>query len=53
MDHFQGITPKERYDNDLLNEIHRNNQLLEQIAQLLKLVTPETPKGRKPRSVKK
>lgn len=35
MDHYKGISPKERYDNDLLNELRKNNQLLEQIAQLL------------------
>ncbi len=35
MDHFQGVTPEERWKNDLLNEERRQTLLLEQIAQLL------------------
>lgn len=33
MDHFAGITPRERYDNDLLNEMRQIRQLLERNAQ--------------------
>ena len=36
MDHFQGVTPEERWKNELLNEERRQTLLLEQIAQLLK-----------------
>lgn len=39
MDHFKGINERERYDNDLLNQIRKQNEWLEQIAQLLQ------PKG--------
>jgi hypothetical protein len=35
MDHFQGVTPEERWKNDQLNELRRQTLLLEQIAQLL------------------
>lgn len=35
MSHFQGVTPEERWKNDLLNEQRQQTQLLEQIAQLL------------------
>lgn len=31
MDHFKGNTPKERYDNDLLNEIRTMNKLLTEL----------------------
>lgn len=34
-DYFQGVTPEERWKNDMLNELRRNNELLEQHAQLL------------------
>lgn len=36
MDHFQGVTPEERYKNEMLAEIRQQTKLLEQIAQLLK-----------------
>jgi hypothetical protein len=31
VDHFQGVTAKERYDNELLSEIKRTNELLSQL----------------------
>ncbi|MNH83814.1 hypothetical protein D3C73_362180 [compost metagenome] len=37
MDHFQGVTPEERYKNDILNELRQIRGLLEQNAQLPKL----------------
>lgn len=33
--HFQGVTPEERYKNELLAEQKKTNELLGQIAQLL------------------
>jgi hypothetical protein len=33
MDHFPGISPRERYDNDLLNEMRMIRQMLERNAQ--------------------
>ena len=36
IDHFKGVNETERYNNDLLNEVRKTNQLLEQLAQLLK-----------------
>lgn len=35
MDHFQGVTPEERWKNDMLNEQWKQTLILEQIAQLL------------------
>lgn len=35
MDHFKGINDTERYQNELLREIKRGNELLERIAQAL------------------
>lgn len=35
MDHFQGVTPEERYKNEILAEMRQQTQLLKQIAQLL------------------
>jgi hypothetical protein len=35
MDHFKGTNETERYNNDLLQQIRKQNELLEQIAQLL------------------
>lgn len=35
MDHYQGITPKERYDNELLNEIRKTNELLENLTKMI------------------
>lgn len=31
MNHFTGVNPKERYDNDLLNELRTTNTLLAEI----------------------
>jgi hypothetical protein len=31
MDYFQGITPRERYDNEILNEIRTMNKLLTEL----------------------
>jgi ElaB/YqjD/DUF883 family membrane-anchored ribosome-binding protein len=31
MDHFPGITPRERYDNDLLNEMRKLNENIERL----------------------
>ena len=36
MDHFQGVTPEERWKNELLNEQRQQTLYLKQIAQLLK-----------------
>ncbi|GAB7057345.1 hypothetical protein JCM16163A_40940 [Paenibacillus sp. YK5] len=36
MDHFKGINDTERYNNDVLRELRRTNELLEQLALLLK-----------------
>lgn len=47
MDHFQGVTAKERYDNELLNELRQIRQLLERNAQAVEQ-TGE-PKQRQPR----
>ncbi|WP_221469321.1 hypothetical protein [Cohnella nanjingensis] len=33
MNHFGGITPKERYDNEVLEELRAIRQLLERNAQ--------------------
>lgn len=33
MDHFQGINARERYDNDVLNELRQIRMLLERNAQ--------------------
>jgi hypothetical protein len=33
MDHFPGISPRERYDNDLLNEMRQIRLMLERNAQ--------------------
>lgn len=50
MEHFKGINPQERYDNELLSELKKVNANLEQIAQLLqgpKEIT-QFKRGRKP-----
>ena len=47
VDHFQGVTAKERYDNELLNELRQIRQLLERNAQAVEQ-TGE-PKQRQPR----
>lgn len=31
MEHFEGVNNQERYNNDLLNEIRKTNQLLERL----------------------
>jgi hypothetical protein len=31
MNHFTGVNPKERYDNDLLNELRTMNKLLTEL----------------------
>jgi hypothetical protein len=31
VDHFTGVNPKERYDNDLLNELRTMNKLLTEL----------------------
>jgi hypothetical protein len=45
MDHFKGVNETERYNNDLLQQIRKQNELLEQIAQLLQ------PKVEQPQAV--
>ncbi|WP_410512051.1 hypothetical protein PaeBR_18705 [Paenibacillus sp. BR2-3] len=39
MNHFNGVTPEERYKNEQMDHLRKQTKLLEQIAQLLK------PKG--------
>lgn len=34
--HFMGVNETERFNNDLLNETRKTNELLEQLVQLLK-----------------
>jgi hypothetical protein len=53
MDHFKGTNETERYNNDLLNETRRTNELLEQIAQLLKTKENNSTQSRNTGSVKK
>lgn len=36
MDHFAGITPQERYSNDVLNELRAIRKLLERDVQPVK-----------------
>lgn len=43
MNHYEGVNKNERYNNDLLNELRKINQNLEQLAQLLKPKN-DTPK---------
>jgi hypothetical protein len=31
VDHFQGITPQERYNNDILNELRKLNENMEKL----------------------
>lgn len=42
MNHFPGITPDERYKNDLLNEVRQIRQLLERNAQAVEQEKPKT-----------
>lgn len=45
MDHYKGISENERYNNDLLNEIRKTNQLLERLILPIKTeVTKPTVK---------
>lgn len=37
MEHFKGINDQERYNNELMSHTRKQTELLEQIAQLLKL----------------
>lgn len=43
MEHFKGVNETERYNNDLLNEIRKTNQLLE------RLISPIKPVEKKPK----
>lgn len=45
MEHFDGVNNQERYNNDLLNEIRKTNQLLEKL-----ISHKETKPESKPRS---
>lgn len=47
MEHFPGITPQERYQNDLLNEMRQIRVLLERNAQAV-----EQPKIRQAKPAK-
>lgn len=49
MDHYKGINENERYNNDLLNEIRKTNQLLERLISN----KSEPKKETKPRSDKR
>ena len=54
MDHFQGVTPQERYQNDVLNELRAIRELLVRNAQAVehKPVNPVKPRqNRQIRSV--
>lgn len=57
MDHYKGISENERYNNDLLNEIRKTNQLLERLILPIKTeVTKPTVKKtvvKKPKTRKK
>lgn len=46
MDHFQGVTPEERWKNEMLNEQRQQTLLLEQIAQLLNEKSKPTRRGK-------
>ena len=37
MDHFMGITPEERYKNEMLEEARKTNELLEKLVDLYNL----------------
>lgn len=53
MNHFEGVNNQERYNNDLLNEIRKTNQLLERLilpikpVEAIKKPTVKKPKMRK------
>lgn len=54
MNHFQGITPEERWKNDLLNEVRQIRQALERNAQAVEAepkeqIVPHKKPGRRPR----
>lgn len=51
-DHFQGITPQERYNNDVLNELRQIRKLLERDVQTVKEEQTKDPKRSYNRSVK-
>lgn len=45
MDHFSGVTPEERWKNDVLNEVRHIRQCLERIAQASEPNQIELPMG--------
>lgn len=55
MDHFKGVNETERYNNDLLNEIRKTNQLLERLILPIKPIMPteKKPTGKKTQKRKK
>lgn len=44
MEHFKGISENERYNNDVLNEMRKTNQLLERLISLIQTEVKEPVK---------
>ena len=53
MDHFDGSSASERFNNELMYHARKQTELLEQIAQLLKQDTVIQGAPEKPRSGRK
>lgn len=52
MNHFMGITPEERYKNEMLEEARKTNELLEKLVDLFNLSKHEKQKSKYKKAVK-